>query len=106
MLVGMAGDAAEALGERLGLAVSTTWANLGAARNGVPGSVGPLDGRMVTHEWGLSGRRVVEVEPHKDRNRLMSAAQAGRGFVRSIRRARRALDFRIDSSEPALAKAR
>ena len=39
----MAFDAAEPLGERLGIAVLATGTNLGAAANWVPGSVSPFD---------------------------------------------------------------
>ena len=46
-LVGVAGDAAEALGEGFGVAVGAAGADLGAARDGVPGGVGPLDLRAL-----------------------------------------------------------
>jgi hypothetical protein len=43
LLIRMAFDAAEPLGERLGIAVLATGTNLGAAANWVPGSVSPFD---------------------------------------------------------------
>jgi hypothetical protein len=45
----MSGDAAESLGKSFGIAVDTTWADLGTAPNRVPGRVSPLDARMVAH---------------------------------------------------------
>ena len=47
LLVGMAGDAPEPLGEDLGIAVGASRADLGTPPDRVPGDVGPLDGRVL-----------------------------------------------------------
>ena len=50
LLVGMARDAPEPLGERLGVAVGAARADLGAAPDRVPGRVGPFDAGVLAHE--------------------------------------------------------
>src|SRR5207245_3145883 len=49
LLVRMARNATEPLGERLRVAVLAAGANLGAAGDRIPRCVGPLDGRMLSH---------------------------------------------------------
>ena len=46
----MPGNAAEALGERLSVAVSAARADLVAARDGVPGGLCPLDWARLCHK--------------------------------------------------------
>ena len=46
LLVRMSGDAPEPLGERLGVAMGASGADLGAAPDGVPGGVRPFDVRV------------------------------------------------------------
>ena len=45
----MSGNTAETFGKGLGVAMSTTWANLGATSHWIPGCVCPFDLTVVAH---------------------------------------------------------
>jgi hypothetical protein len=49
LLIGVAGNAAEALGERLRVAVLAARAYLGAAAQRVPGGIRPFDFGVIAH---------------------------------------------------------
>src|SRR2546426_4830761 len=47
--VRMTWNSSETLSERFCIAVSTTWTNLGAPSHRIPGSISPLDWRVIAH---------------------------------------------------------
>src|SRR6266487_2185501 len=82
-LVGMAGDAAEALGEGLGVAVSAARADLAAAGDRVPAGTGPASGVASPLDAGLAAHDALSLSRQEVRTRKRAMSGA-RELVRSI----------------------
>src|SRR5277367_6561901 len=88
----MTGNSSKPLSKCLGIAVGTTWADLGTAPNGIPCRVGPLDTGMVAHlrcvpqKMHLTFRRTTHTESN------LIHQQAQRSTVRWSRGTLRVMD--------------
>ena len=81
LLVGVARDAPEPLGEGLGVAVGASGADLGAAPDGIQRGVRPLDGRMVAHDRPFPEKpRILLFTIADNRDRARRKNRQGRGF--------------------------